>query len=74
MLFWSDNAEKSKWTNEEIREAKTRHVSGGSPKISVVNLGKQDWPKLLSRYQGTMMVSDADVQTYLANLKAQVEF
>ncbi|UYP44215.1 hypothetical protein NEF87_000500 [Candidatus Lokiarchaeum ossiferum] len=74
LLFWSDHAEKSKWTNEEIREAKTRQVANEKPHISVINLGKEDWPILLSRYQGTVMKSDEDVATYLANLKTQVEF
>lgn len=76
ILFWSDKAETSKWTNEEIREAKTRHVSsdGKKPKISVVNLGKSNWPVLLSRYQGAMVKSDEDLRTWLNNLKTQVEF
>ncbi|MHA1819164.1 MAG: TIR domain-containing protein [Promethearchaeota archaeon] len=72
LLFWSDNAEKSKWTNEEIREAKTRNVSRNNPKISVVNLGKNDWPRLLQRYQGAMVTNEEELKTYLKNLRSQV--
>lgn len=72
VLFWSDKAQNSKWTNEEMKEAKTRIVSRGRPKITVVNLGKQDWPLLLQRYQGAMVTTDEQLKTWLDNLKEQV--
>ena len=49
VLFWSEKAKESKWTNEEIREAKTRNVGKGSPAISTINLEGLDFPILLSR-------------------------
>jgi len=73
ILFWSDKAENSKWTNEEMREVKVRNVDKGRPKISVVNLGKEDWPKLLARHQGAVVTSDDQLQDWLANLKTQVD-
>lgn len=74
ILFWSDKAKESKWTNEEIREAKTRNVSSGTPNISTVNLTGGDWPRLLSRYQGSVVKSDEDLKKWLENLKGQVKF
>ncbi|MHA1896758.1 MAG: TIR domain-containing protein [Promethearchaeota archaeon] len=74
ILFWSDHAENSKWTNEEIKEAKTRNVAKGTPKISIVNLGKDDWPRLLSRHQGAVVTNDEELQAWLQNLKSQVSF
>jgi hypothetical protein len=73
VLFWSDKAKASKWTNEEIREAKTRSVNKGIPKITTVNLGCSDWPTLLSRYQGAAVNNDTDLNQWIANLKTQVE-
>ncbi|NVM55233.1 MAG: HEAT repeat domain-containing protein [Candidatus Helarchaeota archaeon] len=74
ILFWSENAKNSKWTNEEIREAKVRNVNSGKPKITLVNLGMSEWPTLLSRHQGSVVKSDEDLQQFLVNLKSQVEF
>ncbi len=74
ILFWSTNAAISKWTTEEIKEAKVRNVNKGKPKITIVNLGKEDWPTLLSRNQGTMVKSDDDLKKFLENLKSQVAF
>lgn len=74
ILFWSENAKNSKWTNEEIREVKVRHVNSGKPKITLVNLGMGEWPTLLARHQGSVVKSDEDLQQFLANLKSQVEF
>ncbi len=73
ILFWSDNAAASKWTNEEIKEAKIRNVNRGKPKITIINLGKEDWPTLLARSQGSMVKTDDDLKKFLANLKSQVE-
>jgi hypothetical protein len=72
VLFWSEKAINSKWTNEEIREAKTRSVQYSKPKISTANLGTSEWPKLLSRYQGALIKSDADLSKWLADIKVQV--
>jgi hypothetical protein len=72
VLFWSDKAQASKWTNEEMKEAKTRIVSRGKPKITVVNLGKSDWPILLQRYQGAFIKSDEDFNSWIGSLKDQV--
>jgi len=74
ILFWSDNAANSKWTNEEIKEAKIRSVNKGIPQITIVNLGKQDWPTLLSRYQGSVVTTDDELNEFLEKLKSQVEF
>ncbi len=74
ILFWSDKAKESKWTNEEMREAKTRSVQAGIPKVSIANLGNQEWPRLLSRHQGAMITSDEELQKWLENLKSMVEF
>ncbi len=73
ILFWSENSKKSKWTNEEIREVKVRHVNRGKPNITLVNLGMHEWPKLLSRYQGSVVKNDEDLQQFLTNLKSQVD-
>lgn len=72
VLFWSDKAENSKWTKEEMREAKTRNVASGNPKVSIVNLGKDQWPRLLSRHQGAVVTSDEELAKWLENLKSQV--
>lgn len=72
VLFWSDKAENSKWTKEEMREAKTRNVASGNPKVSIVNLGKDEWPRLLSRHQGAVVTSDEELAKWLENLKSQV--
>jgi len=72
VLFWSDKAENSKWTKEEMREAKTRNVASGNPKVSIVNLGKDEWPRLLSRHQGAVVTSDEELTKWLENLKSQV--
>lgn len=74
ILFWSENAKKSKWTNEEIREAKVRHVNRGKPNITLINLGMDEWPSLLSRYQGSRVQTDEDLKQFLENLKSQVQF
>lgn len=73
ILFWSADAAVSKWTNEEIKEAKIRNVNKGKPKITIVNLGKEDWPTLLARSQGSMVKTDDDLKKFLVNLKSQVE-
>lgn len=73
ILFWSADAAVSKWTKEEIREAKIRNVNKGKPKITIVNLGKEDWPTLLARSQGSMVKSDDELKKFLFNLKSQVE-
>lgn len=73
ILFWSENSKKSKWTNEEIREVKVRHVNRGKPHITLVNLGMSEWPKLLSRYQGSVVKNDEDLHQFLANLKSQID-
>jgi len=74
ILFWSDNAANSKWTNEEIKEAKIRNVNKGKPQITIVNLGEKDWPTLLSRYQGSKIKTDDDLMEFLEKLKSEVEF
>jgi hypothetical protein len=72
LLFWSENAKKSKWTNEEIREVKVRNVTRGKPNITLINLGMHEWPKLLSRYQGGVVTNEEDLRKFLQNLKSQV--
>lgn len=75
ILFWSQNAENSKWTQEEIKEAKLRNVQSGdiNPKISIVNLGMTELPRLLTRHQGTKVTSDADIEEFCNRLKTQVQ-
>lgn len=76
ILVWSENAANSKWTIEEIREAKMRNIESENtmPKISLMNIGHPEMPRLLTRYQGSMVKSDADLQEFVTRLKGQVEF
>lgn len=76
ILFWSQNAENSKWTMEEIREAKLRNVESNDtmPKISIVNLGMPELPRLLTRHQGSKVTNDQEIEAFCEKLKSQVEF
>lgn len=73
LLFWSENSENSKWTREEMNEAKQKNIeSGGTPRVSVINLGKDEWPALFARSQSAKVLSDQDMNSYLTNLKSQL--
>ncbi len=76
VLFWSQNAENSKWTMEEIREAKLRNVESNDtfPKVTIVNLGMSEMPRLLTRHQGSKVTKDEDIPEFTERLKSQVEF
>ncbi len=76
VLFWSQNAENSKWTMEEIREAKLRNVESNDtfPKVTIVNLGMSEMPRLLTRHQGSKVTKDEDVAEFCNRLKTQIEF
>lgn len=76
VLFWSQNAENSKWTMEEIREAKLRNIESNDtfPKVTIVNLGMTEMPRLLTRHQGSKVTKDEDVSEFCNRLKTQIEF
>ncbi|MBD3352860.1 MAG: TIR domain-containing protein, partial [Candidatus Lokiarchaeota archaeon] len=73
LLFWSNNSDNSKWTREEMNEAKQKNIeSGGVPRVSVINLGKDEWPALFARSQSAKVLSDGDMASYLKNLRSQL--
>ncbi len=74
ILFWSENAKNSNWITDEIREAKTLHVSTGKPNITIVSLGMSEWPPFLSRHQGSVVRNDEDLEQFLVNIKSQIKF
>ncbi|HME51369.1 MAG TPA: TIR domain-containing protein [Candidatus Lokiarchaeia archaeon] len=76
ILFWSQNAQSSKWTMEEIEEAKLRNVESDdtNPKVSIVNLGMSEMPRLLALHQGSKVTKDEDIAEFCNRLKTQVEF
>jgi len=76
ILFWSPNAEASKWTIEEIREAKLRNIESENtnPKVSIVNMGMPGMPRLLTRSQGSKVVDDVGFDEFMKRLKDQIAF
>jgi len=76
ILFWSQNAENSQWTMDEIRQAKMRNVESGDthPRVSIVNLGMPEMPRLLARHQGSKVIKDEDVAEFCNRLRPQIEF